>query len=71
MPRWPYGNPKSITGLLRFIDEDGWKTEVVCKDDSDNLTSPLCDNWRSILAQPPFAKWGFYPPIGPLKVPFF
>ena len=35
MPRWPYGNPKSITGLLRFIDEDGWKTEVVCKDDSD------------------------------------
>lgn len=34
MPRWPYGNPKSITGLLRFVDEDGWKTEVVGKDDS-------------------------------------
>jgi hypothetical protein len=34
-PPWPYGNPKSITGILRFIDEDSWKTEVICKDDID------------------------------------
>ena len=34
---WPYGNPKSLTGILRFINEDSNKTEVVRKDDVDKL----------------------------------
>ena len=32
---WPYGNPKSITGLLHFTDNDRSETVVVGKDELD------------------------------------
>ncbi|MEN6611463.1 MAG: hypothetical protein ABFC24_11520 [Methanoregulaceae archaeon] len=33
-PRWTYGNPKSITGILHYTDATSRKTDVGCGDDN-------------------------------------
>ena len=35
MALWQYGNPKSITGKLGYLDDDSSQTEVVRTDDID------------------------------------